>query len=314
MSADISGFTVFDSAGNIKVKSAQGGSLPDPVTVAHGGTGDTTLAAHGVLIGAGTSPVNVTGAGTTGQVLTSNGPTSDPTFQAAAGATRSAFSSRPAAGNTGALFLSSDAYQLEHDNGSTWDANGPLFPFIPPSDSGYAWVNQGSSSLDTRKDALVLTGAATGSGANLVCRVKSAPATPWMQTAFMIGMCLNKPFQSFGLLFRNSGTGAIAAYDVLHFNSTEPPLLRSTKFTNATTFSADYTTVAISTIPNWFRIADDGTNRICSFSPDGQHWIQFHSVARTDFMTADQVGYFVSTENSATQNYAPILTVLSLSV
>lgn len=53
--------------------------------VAGGGTGAATLAAHGVLIGNGTSAVAVTGAGTAGQVLTSNGASADPTFQAAAG-------------------------------------------------------------------------------------------------------------------------------------------------------------------------------------------------------------------------------------
>lgn len=53
------------------------GTLP----VANGGTGATTLAAHGVLVGNGTSAVAVTSAGTAGQVLTSNGASADPTFQ-----------------------------------------------------------------------------------------------------------------------------------------------------------------------------------------------------------------------------------------
>jgi hypothetical protein len=57
-----------------------------PVT--RGGTGALTLASHGVVLGQGTSAVAVTGAGTTGQVLTSNGASADPTFQAVdAGAT-----------------------------------------------------------------------------------------------------------------------------------------------------------------------------------------------------------------------------------
>ena len=56
-----------------------------PVSVTDGGTGDTTFAAHGVIVGAGTGPLGVTGTGTPGQVLTSNGPTADPTFQAAGG-------------------------------------------------------------------------------------------------------------------------------------------------------------------------------------------------------------------------------------
>lgn len=57
-----------------------------PVVVPNGGTGQTTLAAHGVLIGAGQSAVVVSGAGTAGQVLTSNGASVDPSFQAAGSA------------------------------------------------------------------------------------------------------------------------------------------------------------------------------------------------------------------------------------
>lgn len=53
---------------------------PVPVTVAKGGTGASTLTQHGVIIGNSTSAVNVTSAGTTGQILTSNGAGSDPTF------------------------------------------------------------------------------------------------------------------------------------------------------------------------------------------------------------------------------------------
>jgi hypothetical protein len=53
------------------------------LAVANGGTGATTLGDAGVLIGNGTGAVAVTGAGTSGQVLTSNGAGVDPTFQAA---------------------------------------------------------------------------------------------------------------------------------------------------------------------------------------------------------------------------------------
>ncbi len=49
--------------------------------VSKGGTGVATLTAHGVVIGNTTGAVAVTGAGTSGQVLTSNGASADPTFQ-----------------------------------------------------------------------------------------------------------------------------------------------------------------------------------------------------------------------------------------
>lgn len=71
------------ASGNI---ASSGGSTPNitftgilPVT--NGGSGGASHSAHGVLIGAGTSPFNVTGAGTPGQILTSNGGSLDPTFQ-----------------------------------------------------------------------------------------------------------------------------------------------------------------------------------------------------------------------------------------
>lgn len=57
------------------------------VPVANGGTGAATLTVHGVVIGNATSAVNITTAGTSGQVLTSNGPSADPTFQTSSSAT-----------------------------------------------------------------------------------------------------------------------------------------------------------------------------------------------------------------------------------
>lgn len=52
------------------------------IDVPTGGTGVATLTNHGVVLGQGVSPVAVTSAGTATQVLTSNGPSADPTFQA----------------------------------------------------------------------------------------------------------------------------------------------------------------------------------------------------------------------------------------
>jgi len=59
------------------------------------------------------------------------------------------------------------------------------------------------------------------------------------------------------------------------------------------------------------RIADNNTNRICSVSADGQNWIEVHSVGRTDFLTADQVGFMIRPTNSATPNIGTGVSVLS---
>lgn len=55
------------------------------VTVAQGGTGSTSLTAHYVPVGNGTSAVTMVSPSTAGYVLTSNGTGSDPSFQAASG-------------------------------------------------------------------------------------------------------------------------------------------------------------------------------------------------------------------------------------
>lgn len=56
------------------------GGTSSVLPVANGGTGDSSLTAHGVLIGEGTSAVNVTSAGTSGQALVSGGASADPAF------------------------------------------------------------------------------------------------------------------------------------------------------------------------------------------------------------------------------------------
>ena len=53
-----------------------------PVPVVIGGTGDTTLTAHGVLVGEGTAAISATTAGTAGQVLLSGGASADPAYVA----------------------------------------------------------------------------------------------------------------------------------------------------------------------------------------------------------------------------------------
>ena len=61
----------------------------NPVTVAQGGTGDTSVTAYAVLCGGTTSTgavQSVSGVGTSGQVLTSNGASALPTWQAASAA------------------------------------------------------------------------------------------------------------------------------------------------------------------------------------------------------------------------------------
>jgi hypothetical protein len=98
------------------------------------------------------------------------------------------------------------------------------------------------------------------------------------------------------------------------FNTALTPAyqLQIEKWNSATSSAGAYVAVGspVAT-PMFLRITDDGTNRISSFSTDGVSFTQLHSVGRTNFLTADQVGIFVMTQNGATPNYGVYNTLLS---
>ena len=81
----------------------------------------------------------------------------------------------------------------------------------------------------------------------------------------------------------------------------------SSKWTNDTTFSTDYQAITnvypLRNPMTWLRIADDGSNRICSWSADGFTWQVLHTIGRTDFLTANEVGFFVDAWNVASPTY-----------
>lgn len=58
------------------------GPTTNPVSPAQGGTGDTTLTAHAVLVGEGTAPVAQVGPGAANTFLAGTGATTDPVFRA----------------------------------------------------------------------------------------------------------------------------------------------------------------------------------------------------------------------------------------
>ena len=73
-----SALTAAASGANADITSLTG--LTTPLSVAQGGTGESTFTTHGVLIGNGTGGLSIVAPGTAGQVLTAN-TGADPTFQ-----------------------------------------------------------------------------------------------------------------------------------------------------------------------------------------------------------------------------------------
>ena len=75
------------------------------------------------------------------------------------------------------------------------------------------------------------------------------------------------------MILRNSGSGSLIVFGPGFVSNSH---LRISKFSNATTFSADYGVTAWSNLfgpIRWYQIRDNGTNRFFEYSYDGVEWI-----------------------------------------
>jgi hypothetical protein len=226
------------------------------------------------------------------------------------------FANLPAASaaNEGHVYRPTDGFYTLRSDGSVWTPWGPVFPFTAPIDANYAWINQGGATLDTSGGGIYLEAPTDAGVANLRVRKKSAPATPYTITAaFMPFMPQTAGvFPGLGLCFRESGTSKIIAAGWNSENDPDTkPIIRAglSKWTNATTFSANYGTQAFQDahVYIWgpvvyFQIGNDGTNLTFKYGNDGKRWALVKSAAKNDFFTTgpDEVGFYSLANNSVT--------------
>lgn len=202
----------------------------------------------------------------------------------------------PAASNDGDLFLPSDGISVYRDTGAAWAPWGPLFPMATPPTAGWSWVNQGGASVAAAGGGIYLLGPA-GAGINIRARVRSVPSVPYTVTMWLMFHSTRGNNATAGALWRQSSDGKLATA-MLYTNGTQPFWFVS-KYTNPTTVSASYLSAeAYYTMPVCIKLEDDNTNRKVYWSQDGQNFHTLHSVGRTDFLTADQIGFYVDPENA----------------
>jgi major tropism determinant Mtd-like protein len=202
------------------------------------------------------------------------------------------YASLPAAGNDGNLYLCTDSPYFLRDNGATWDHFINGIKVVPPVSGDFAWINQGSATIATTSGGVYLL-APAAAGNDIKLRKKSATAAYTIEAGFYVNFPLFD-FCQVGITFRQSSDGKLHAFNAQAVSGFLR--LQSTKYDNATSFNAHYSIAA-----NWpggalvfFQISDDNSNRICRFSTDNKNWIQYHSIGRTDFLTADEVGFFAN--------------------
>jgi len=207
------------------------------------------------------------------------------------------YANRPASPSDNEIFLPTDSIYAQVYDSSAWKTWGPIWRMVPFVSGDFTWVNQGAATLtESGGMSYLYTPAASGNSLKILKKSKSGTFTV---TLAFIPNIRSVNYASCGIVFRNNSSGKIVYYSFAPYGTK----FAASKFNDATNYNSAYTTSATYSphdIGNvvWMRATDNGTNRIAEWSTDGFNWNTIHSVARTDFITADEVGICVDSNSS----------------
>lgn len=204
-----------------------------------------------------------------------------------------AYGSEPSAAS-GDVDLYTDTPYLSRYNGSNWIPWGPLFPLTKPDDSAFSWVNQGGASKDATYGIIDLKCAQNDINQNIRGRVVSiVGSTPRKYTACILPNNWRGNYQHWGMVIRASGSGKMVTFG--YWDDASNLVLRVTNWDSATAINTHLATLNARQPAIWFRFNDDGgSNRNWEISADRLHWEVMDNRTSTDFITPDQIGFFVN--------------------
>ena len=201
----------------------------------------------------------------------------------------------PAAETEGRLYLPSDGASIYRDTGAAWERWGGMWKFTEPAaptTDTFTWINQTGITVTKSKGILHFTNSTTDTKLGIM--YKDAPSTPYTIDAVITSSIGNNANSEVGICFVESASGKIHG---LTIGIADGGSIYSRKWTDYQTFSAAYATQTYRVytyIPFMFlRIVDDATNRLTYWSMDGVNYKLVNTIGRTDFLTADKVGFFI---------------------
>jgi len=202
---------------------------------------------------------------------------------------------RPAPGTPGRIYLPTDGNALYRDGGSVWAAHAPLYPITDPALVSWAWVNQGPAVLSGEGGGITIkTDEALGLGESLRCRVTALPTRPFTIIAGVRLGASPASYSSAGILLRESSSGKLVVLRVYGSNDFRwtPSYAR---FDSPTLITGSYFEGAPGPpeFPLFLCFRDDGTHRWAGFSHDGVNVVIFGKTYNSDFLWADQAGFFI---------------------
>ncbi|OQB32254.1 MAG: hypothetical protein BWY07_02013 [Candidatus Hydrogenedentes bacterium ADurb.Bin170] len=175
---------------------------------------------------------------------------------------------------------------------------GSFYPLTPVVDADFAWVNQGGATVTTNSKGAVVIYAPPNSGDQLRCRVKAYPAAPFSIVMGFMPILVQANFFNCGLIIRDSAGGACASFGLGASNGAFS--VGGIKWNSVSSYNSNYYSIGLS--PHFgmqfLKYTDDNTNRVISYSADGEVFVDIFSVGRTDFLTPNQIGFMCDTNNT----------------
>ncbi len=166
--------------------------------------------------------------------------------------------------------------------------------------AGWSWDNQVAATenvdgLGRRTiNTAVTTGGTTGRFRTMVASINY---TVTIGLIFQQGISALSG-DTAGICVREAATTELVCF-FLGIDASNLGNMHTFKRDSATTFNGSYTLVQNVHYlplsmgwPLWLRIQDNGTNLLFSVSHDGENFVQYDSQLRTDFLTADEVGFY----------------------
>jgi hypothetical protein len=190
------------------------------------------------------------------------------------GSTSDTYANRPAAGNEGNIFIPTDGYTIERDNGTSWDQWLGVFPKVNIASllTTNATFQKGLYRITGDTNTINVVAPWTATVGFMMTGLGSAGAVAGMGT---------RGTNNYYYIFRIARTTS----------SDYTPSFYTAKFDASYVYNSSYKTEKwLHFAPYiWMRINDNGTNRISSFSLDGENWTVYHSIGRTDWTTVNRV-------------------------
>lgn len=200
------------------------------------------------------------------------------------------YASRPSSPKVGQRYYATDIDLGWRYDGSNWDLIHPVYvPYSKRVDvSSWTAFNHGTSAWSNIHGVLCAQ-LPTSAGSNLRGYYKSIPSAPFTANVICRVKTHSQQFNIQGLILTN--TTAYNTLGTLTIGNTET--VDTSRYTNITTSNSNqYRKGVRETTYMWFKIHDDNTNWLYSYSHDGMNYHQVFSATRNTFLTATHVGLF----------------------